>query len=69
MKTGFLIGFFDFCVRGVLGMGVIYFLNIALVSQGVLTQVGMNVLTFCTSGILGIPGVILLYGIQFFQML
>ncbi len=43
--------------------------NELLKSQGSSVRVGMNVLTLLTSGIFGIPGVALLYGICFFKIL
>lgn len=60
---------FYFIIRGILGCGIIYFANILLEMEGYLVQIGMNPVTFLTSGILGIPGVALLYGISFFQIL
>lgn len=69
MKAGVLVSIFNFFTRGILGMGIVYFANLFLESQGLLLGVGMNFWTFSTSGILGIPGVALLYGVQFFQIL
>lgn len=59
----------NFFVRAVLGMALIFFVNELLKSQGSSVRVGMNVLTLLTSGIFGIPGVALLYGICFFKIL
>lgn len=59
----------NFCVRAILGMALIFFVNELLKSQGSSVRVGMNVLTLLTSGIFGIPGVALLYGICFFKIL
>ena len=53
----------NFIVRAVVGMGVIFFTNEFLASRGISEAVGMNGLSFLTSGTLGIPGVCLLYGI------
>lgn len=59
----------NFIVRAVVGMGVIFFTNEFLASRGISEAVGMNGLSFLTSGTLGIPGVCLLYGILFYQNL
>ncbi|WP_417168833.1 pro-sigmaK processing inhibitor BofA family protein, partial [[Clostridium] scindens] len=46
-----------------------FFVNEFLASKGISAQVGMNPITFLTSGVFGIPGVALLYGITFYQIL
>lgn len=56
-------------LRTGLGLGMIYFINMFLESQSITGQVGLNAISAATSGALGIPGVGLLYGITFFQML
>ena len=61
--------FINFIVRAIIGSALIFFINQFLEMQDVSVQVGMNPLTFLTSGILGIPGVALLYGITFYQSL
>ena len=48
---------------------IIFFVNEFLASKGISAQVGMNPMTFLTSGVFGIPGVALLYGITFYQIL
>lgn len=58
-----------FLVRGILGMAVVFVVNQCLISQGISMQVGYNAASFLTSGILGLPGVALLYGILGFQFL
>lgn len=57
----------NFLIRAVLGMAVIFFANQFLEAGGHALHVGLNLLTFCTSGIFGMPGVALLYGIAFYQ--
>lgn len=57
----------NFLVRAVLGMALIFFINQFLGTKGVSLHVGLNPLTFCTSGVFGVPGVALLYGITFYQ--
>jgi inhibitor of the pro-sigma K processing machinery len=58
-----------FCVRVIVGACLIYFANVCLSDLGLSIAVGLNFLTLLTSGILGIPGVFLLYGIQAIQFL
>lgn len=53
----------NFIVRVILGMGVIVFANYFLEQQGIAIKVGLNVISFLTTGILGMPGVAMLYGI------
>lgn len=59
----------NFIVRAIVGVAMIFFVNKFLSSQGISVQVGMNPVTVLTSGILGAPGVALLYGISFYQFL
>lgn len=59
----------NFVMRGVLGAVAIYFLNMALFAVGISSGVGINAVTILTSGFLGIPGVLGLYLIGFYQML
>lgn len=56
----------QFFVRAVVGMALIFFINQFLVSRGIAPRVGLNLMTFAASGILGTPGVALLYGIAFY---
>lgn len=56
-------------VRAVIGMAIIYGMNLYLESQQISVAVGMNPVSFLTSAVLGIPGVALLYAILFYQIL
>ena len=56
-------------MRGILGTVAIYFINDTLVSMGVPVEVGINPVTVLTSGILGFPGIIALYGIGIYRIL
>ena len=56
-------------IRGILGLIVIFFVNKFLDGQGISAAVGINAVTFLTSGTLGFPGVALLYGITFYQIM
>lgn len=59
----------NFLIRAIVGMAIIFFVNEYLDGQGISACVGMNPVTFLTSGTLGIPGVALLYGITFYQFM
>ena len=61
--------FTHFIVRAIVGMALIFFVNEFLGYQGIDVRVGMNPWTFLTSGILGTPGVALLYGISFYGIM
>ena len=56
----------NFIVRVIIGCAMIFFVNEFLNAQGISVQVGLNPWTVLTSGILGTPGVALLYGISFY---
>lgn len=55
--------------RGLLGGTTIYFVNILLEQNQIAAQVGINMITLASSALLGVPGIGLLYGITFFEML
>ena len=59
----------NFFVRVVVGIALVFFVNEFMPLQGVPVQVGINPITVLTSGILGVPGVALLYGISFYGIL
>ena len=61
--------FSNFIVRAIIGCAMIFFVNEFLGAQGITVQVGLNPWTVLTSGILGLPGVALLYGINFLKIL
>ncbi|MBE5884733.1 MAG: Pro-sigmaK processing inhibitor BofA [Lachnospiraceae bacterium] len=56
-------------MRCILGTIAIYFINMILAFVGVSSGVGINGFTILTSGILGIPGLLALYGIAFYRLL
>lgn len=58
-----------FVMRAILGLGVIYMVNHVLESNGISVSVGLNLCSLLVTGTLGIPGVGLLYGILFYQIL
>ena len=57
----------NFVIRAILGMGLIYFINQYLLPGDNALNVGLNAVSFLTTGSLGIPGVCQLYGILFYQ--
>lgn len=59
--------FINFIVRGLIGIAIIFFVNEFLSSKGMDIQVGINGVSIITSGIFGLPGVALLYGILVYQ--
>lgn len=59
----------NFVLRAVLGTIGIYFLNNFLIASNISASVGINPMTVLTSGILGFPGLVVLYGINFFKIL
>lgn len=59
----------NFTVRAILGMGLIFFVNYFLEQQEIAVKVGFNAISFLTSGLLGLPGVAMLYGIVFIPIL
>ena len=59
----------NFVMRAVLGTIAIYFINTALEKVGISLGVGINAATVLTSGILGFPGPLALYGIGIYRLL
>ena len=59
----------NFILRAVAGAVGIYCINYVLAARQISVAVGINPFTLLTSGILGFPGVAVLYGIHFFKIL
>lgn len=59
----------NFVLRAVMGTVGIYAINYMLAARQLEVAVGINPFTVLTSGILGFPGVAVLYGIHFFKIL
>ncbi len=57
----------NFVLRAVLGAVAILFVNGGMLRLGMESRVGLNAITILTSGILGFPGLALLYGIHFYK--
>ena len=60
---------FNFFIRALIGMAIIFFVNYFLDSRGIEASVGMNGVSFLTSGILGFSGISLLYAILVLRLL
>ena len=56
-------------MRCILGTIAIYFVNTVLEKNGISLGVGINAVTVLTSGILGFPGLLALYGIGLYKLL
>lgn len=59
----------DFIVRAIVGIGLIFFINQYLSYKQIEIAVGINPLSALVSGVLGVPGVALLYGILVYGIL
>lgn len=59
----------DFVLRSIMGTIALYFINIGIASLGFAVTVGINLATVLTTGILGLPGIILLYGLGVYHMI
>ena len=62
-KSGIII---NFLVRALVGVALIFFVNEYLMSKGIDAHVGINLINLAVSGIFGVPGVALLYGMGFY---
>lgn len=56
-------------MRSILGTIAIYFINEGLDYLGLALGVGVNPITILTSGVLGFPGLLALYGIKLYKFL
>lgn len=61
--------FMNFLIRAIIGMAAVFFINQYIIPDQAGWHVGLNMISFLTTGSLGIPGVCLLYGILLFQSL
>lgn len=68
VKTNSVI-ILNFILRSITGTLVIFGVNQVLAFYNFSIGVGVNPVTVLTSGILGFPGVILLFGIRIYSML
>lgn len=56
-------------MRSILSTIAIYFVNGALAWAGISLNVGINPVTVLTSGILGLPGLVAIYGVGIYNIL
>lgn len=56
-------------MRSILGTVTMYFVNSTLANVGISLGVGINAVTVLTSGILGLPGLLALYGLGIYKLL
>ena len=61
--------FISFLLRGIVCALIIYFVNMGLKKAGLNISVGYNSASLLTSGMLGFPGLLLLYGIKIYKSL
>ncbi len=59
----------NFIMRSILGAIAIYFINSALAAGGIFLGVGINAVTVLAIGILGFPGLCVLYGVGIYHIL
>lgn len=69
MEKKFVTAAINFFIRAIVGMTLIFFINQFVIPDDSSINVGLNALSFLTSGSLGIPGVCLLYGIVCYKIL
>ena len=68
-NTGHVAEFLlNFILRCIFGTILIYFVNIGIGRLGFPVTVGINAATVLTTGILGMPGILALYGLAVYQM-
>lgn len=56
-------------MRSILGIVAIYFINNTLAAQGISLGIGINAVTVLTCGILGIPGLMVVYALGIYRLL
>lgn len=59
----------NFALRGIMGTIAIYFINMGVTFLGFTSVVGINAVSILTTGILGIPGIVMLYGLSIYEIL
>lgn len=59
----------NWIMRAAVGSVGIYLFNVILEMQHISVNLGINLFTVLTTGFLGFPGFLVLYGIQFFKMM
>ena len=59
----------NFVLRSIMGTIAIYFINMGVTFLGFTAVVGINAASVLTAGILGIPGIVMLYGLSLYKIL
>lgn len=59
----------NFVLRSIMGTIAIYFINMGITFLGFTMVVGINAVSVLTTGILGIPGIVMLYGLSLYKIL
>ena len=59
----------NFALRGIMGTIAIYFINMGVTFLGFPAIVGINAVSVLATGILGIPGIMMLYGLSIYEIL
>ncbi|HKM04471.1 MAG TPA: pro-sigmaK processing inhibitor BofA family protein [Lachnospiraceae bacterium] len=59
----------NFVLRGVFGVILIFFVNSFMKMNEIDLEIGINAITVLTTGVLGFPGLVLLYGINLYKSL
>lgn len=65
LKDKLVNGFLTFVLRGLFGILSIYVINYVYMRCGLSSHVAINEVNACVCGVLGLPGVGLLYGISY----
>ena len=56
----------NFVLRNIVGTIALYFINMGIAATGFPVTVGINAATILTTGFLGLPGIVLLYGLSIY---
>ena len=59
----------NFVLRSIMGTIAIYFIHMGVPFLGFTAVVGINAASVLTAGILGIPGIVMLYGLSIYEIL
>lgn len=59
----------NFTLRGIMGTIAIYFINMGVSFLGFPVAVGINAVSILTAGTLGVPGIVMLYGLSIYEIL
>ena len=60
--------FLNFVLRNIMGTIALYFINMGITVLGFSVTVGINIVTVLTVGVLGIPGIFMLYVLSIYRV-